>query len=467
MGYLRQVLTAVGTPTKNRHATAARRRLKGLMGALDPHTIRKLAAATGTTSEQASFVADVGMLGDEAVVKVLKAVANPSAKSLTESLGRLFGKMARQSTTATGRVAEETQRGLRRSLLSLLKEWALDDPNPTEYGAALERISQTLSGLDAEFDLVGGREPERVVQMSIELSTFGPLTERASEHLLFETADGLTTLVALVDGGDLHNPAIRGLSRILYEPDRILALAEAEDVNEATLQSLAVRIGTASIEPLLHVLAAAESRSVRRKIFDCLVGFGAEAAEAALNRLPDDSWYVVRNLLSLARKAGFHFAWFDPEPYLEYAESTVRREAFLLAYLDPKRRTGALALALEDDDDRILLEALAELESSVPSVIASVLAGWIVDTKRVEPHRIAAIKALSSSRSPVVLRALIETSTYRTRFLRRRKIRGDSPTVVASVGVLRERWARNPEAGAVLSLAGRSKHPDVREAGEG
>ncbi len=457
VGYLRQLLSAVGGASNmNTQVSLVRRRLAGLIGALDPDTIRELASATGATTDQASFVSDISLLGDEAVARVLKAVANPTARSLTDSLARLFGKMASQGTDAAGNLRAETQRALRRSLLELMKEWALEDPNPAEYGAALDRISQSLQDLGAEWTLGEGNEPERLLQMSIELSTFGPVVERAAEYLLFNTAGGLTTLVQLIEGEDPANPAVREIAHLLEDPDRILSLADAEDVEEETLRSVVERMGSDAIPPLLEVLSRAESRALRRKVFDTLVSLGAEAAEAGLRKLPDGRWYVTRNLLSLARKAGYHFPWFDPDPYLDAPEATIRREAYRLAYLDPKRRTQALADAIDDDEDRIVFEALAELEDGVPSRIARALSPWATDASRSDKKRIGAIKALGNSRAPVVLTALISAASYKTRFLRRRKVRKPDGIVSAALQVLADQWNRNPDAQIVLALASKA-----------
>ena len=473
VGYLRQLLSAIGSPSGpgSSQGSMVRRRLTGLIGALDPETIRELAAAAGQSSDQASFVADMSVLGDQAVARVLKAVADPTARSLTDSLGRLFGKMARQGSDPSGGIRVETRQALRRSLLELLKEWALEDPNPTEYGSALDRISQRLQGLGSTWALGRGNEPERLLQMSIELATYGPVVERAAEYLLFQTDGGLTTLVKLVEDQDPSNPAISAIVQILKDPSRILSLASADDVDDSTLQSIVDRMGEDAIAPLLEVLAEAESRAVRRKTFDTLVRLGTPAAAAALRRLPDPRWYVTRNLLSLARKAGYHFAWFDPDPFLESDEGTIRREAYLLAYLDPKRRAGALERAIDETEGRIVLEALAELERGVPSLVAESLSGWIKDESLSDKVRRHAIRALASSRAPVVVSALVDATSYRTRFLRRLKLRKGDAVVHAALGVLGQNWGRNPEAQAVLALARRAglepSHPQDGEVADG
>ena len=454
VGALRQLLGAAGGPAgAGTQVSLVRKRLSGLIAALDPDTIRELAGASGPTADQASFVADMSVLGDEAVARVLKAVANPTARSLTDSLGRLFGKMARQGVDSGGSLRSETQQALRRSLLELMKEWALDDPNPTEYGSALDRISQKLQGLGAQWELGTGNEPERILQMSLELSTHGPVVERAAEHLLFQTEGGLTKLVNLIEGEDPSSPAVVAIAALLEDPDRIRSLVDAEDVDDATLDAVVHRMGEGAITPLLEVLARSQSRSVRTKVFQSLVGFGAAAAEGALRSLPDERWYVTRNLLLLARKAGYHFPWFDPDPYLESPEPLVRREAYKLAYLDPKRRTKALVRALEDSEDRLVQEALAELESGVPSVVASALSTWVTDETFTDKVRLTVIEALANSRAPIVLSALLSASSYRSRVLRRRRLRKTDEVARAALWVLASRWGQNPEAREVLTLA--------------
>lgn len=125
--------------------------------------------------------------------------------------------------------------------------------------------------------------------------------------------------------------------------------------------------GAAAAEPLLDRLAAEESMSLRRFIIDRLIEIGPLAREAAIRRLNDSRWYVLRNLLIILRSMN------DPalpdllRPLLGHEDRRVRQEVvrILLHY----REAGAekqLLTDLEGGDSAAQLTAIG-LAPSCPS----------------------------------------------------------------------------------------------------
>lgn len=65
-----------------------------------------------------------------------------------------------------------------------------------------------------------------------------------------------------------------------------------------------LRVGEPFVEPLYNRLAGEENISLRRFYMDLLIEMGEAARDAALLRLGDSRWYVVRNLLIILRTLG-------------------------------------------------------------------------------------------------------------------------------------------------------------------
>lgn len=127
----------------------------------------------------------------------------------------------------------------------------------------------------------------------------------------------------------------------------------------AALGSLIEAVGAPFVDPLLDRLATEQNRSTRYFFIQCLKGLGAAVATRAGQRLGDQRWYYLRNLLALLREVG------DPSlagvirPLFHHSHPKVRHEALKagLCFHD--------ALA-----QRLLLEQLDSGETSV--VVAAV-----------------------------------------------------------------------------------------------
>jgi len=142
------------------------------------------------------------------------------------------------------------------------------------------------------------------------------------------------------------------------------------------IRALILRVGSPFAEPLLDLLAEEADRSRRRYVLDCLQKLGAAARPAALLRLSDARWYVVRNLVLLLRNLG------DPgvAPYLHrlihHPHARVRQEVFkALLHLGDPRMEQLLLKGLDspDPDERLQFMQSAE-KSRSPQVLEKLLA---------------------------------------------------------------------------------------------
>lgn len=118
-------------------------------------------------------------------------------------------------------------------------------------------------------------------------------------------------------------------------------------------------VGEPFIDPLLDRLATEKNRSIRYFFIQCLKGLGTAVATRAGQRLGDQRWYYLRNLLALLREVGDSSLAGVIRPLFRHPHLKVRQEALKvgLCFHD--------ALA-----QRLLLEQLDSRETSV--VVAAV-----------------------------------------------------------------------------------------------
>jgi len=113
------------------------------------------------------------------------------------------------------------------------------------------------------------------------------------------------------------------------------------------IRQLIEKIGSVIAPLLLDRLAEESDRSLRRYFLDCLAQLGTGARTALIERLDDDSWYFLRNLIMLLRKLD------DPEVlprlrrFADHPHPRVRQEILrtFLHFRDPQA-------------DKLLLEGL-------------------------------------------------------------------------------------------------------------
>lgn len=119
------------------------------------------------------------------------------------------------------------------------------------------------------------------------------------------------------------------------------------------IRELVTDIGAPFVEPLIEKLATEDNRSLRRFWFDCLSNLGEAVRNAALARLNDEQWFVVRNLLVMLRNFNDAIVVEAVLRQAEHQHPKVRSEALrnLLHYQDPAA-------------DRLILEELQHADPS-------------------------------------------------------------------------------------------------------
>jgi HEAT repeat protein len=208
------------------------------------------------------------------------------------------------------------------------------------------------------------------------------------------------------------------------------------------------------VEPLIQRLAEESSMSLRRYYLECLYEIGDAAKEAAILYLNDDSWYVVRNMVSLLRRFGDSAVVRHFRTIAGHSHPKVRQEVIRSLYAFNHAEADNLIQKefRSSDHERVLAAIQLAEQSRNPATLEClrrILAMTMIAGAEYELKR-AAVKTLGKIANPVVLpdleRILNQKSLFASTLLKRLKT-----DIVQSL----ENY-RGPEARSLLEKLTRS-----------
>ncbi|MFI5234226.1 MAG: hypothetical protein ACHQXA_00815 [Gemmatimonadales bacterium] len=461
VGYLLQIADEV-KDNVDPAASGLQRRVSRLVSALRPETLRRLLEMGGDAAQRRRFVLDASQgMAVSAVVELVKAAADTSHQSISHSLVRLLSKFAAHAEVGAPEGRKEADHALRDNVRQLLSGWELNDPNPDQYTDILEAMSR---------DAIARRpampeqecEPSRLIEMAIEVDVLGESVRRAVDIRV--AAGELPAVLDTLERAPRVNGTVATLWEYLATTDRLRELLALAEIPFSLVDRLAVRLGSEAAEPMLEAYAAAESRTVRRKLHDRLAQLGPGIGDQVVARLIDTPWFVQRNMLSLLGAMPSWPEGFSPEPWVRHADARVRREAYRLAFRLPDRRDAAVNAAIADADEAVLrLGLTAALESCPPAAIPRITA-VANDSARGEAVRGLALRVLGGVRSPATLALLLDYTMTKQGIFRRDRLAPRSVESLAALAALAQHWAAHAEARAVLDLAAKSEDAEIRAA---
>ncbi len=440
-----------------------RSQVSGLIEALDPETLEHLLDMGGDFDKRKKFVLDASQsLAVDSVIKILESAASASGQNISTLLVRLLKKLALHAQEPSAPGAEEAKTALRDNVEELIQNWNLEDPNPDRYTMVLDAMANANPALKTESRGEERSGALRVVQMALEVDAFGTTVEAALDDLLGRRE--IAALLDLIEDVDHDNKVARKIGDLLSDGRRFYQLLTEDVLDESTIGRLADRIGEDAVDPLLRVLSEADSRELRRKVFDQLIRMGPMIGPWVMSHLEDERWFVKRNMLALVQRMDPRPPELDPEDYLRHSDARVRREGFALAITYPAHRARAMSLALADSDERLVRLALGVAAKGLTPALVPAILNRVVRAERPPALRALGIQALTNAPMPMARDALVEICLEGRGFLGRKALAPRSPEVLAALGVLARTWSADPKAEKVLEMALRSKDPDVRRA---
>src|SRR6267143_2675296 len=197
VGYLLQIADEL-KHTGGAEAAALRRRTSKLVGALHPGTLRRLIEMGGDNAQRTKFAIDATHgLAVDAVLEIVRAMADASHKTVSDPLVRMLAKLAQHAEQGTGAARPQADEALREQVHDLLTGWTLEDPNPDPYERALRRMAGAAPATATPGETNHAAESVRLLQTGLEVGVLGPGAWRAVGRLV--EGDGVAALVDLLE----------------------------------------------------------------------------------------------------------------------------------------------------------------------------------------------------------------------------------------------------------------------------
>ncbi|UCG86848.1 MAG: hypothetical protein JSW71_23630, partial [Gemmatimonadota bacterium] len=461
VGYLLKIAEELRT-SQGGEAVALKKRVSKLVSSLDDKTKGRLLHMGGDRLQRQRFMlnASEGMTLD-AVIDLVKAWAGTEEQDISHSLVRMLEKLSRHADEGSGVRRDNAEASLREQVRGLIQNWSLTDPNPDAYSASLEAMSRERIGFAVPSKERFLPEPQRLLEMALEVDTVGDQVFRAVDRLVeegelgwvleqIEQADAPTVTQAVWDylgGGKLRDM----LTEQNLDPD--------------TLDAIVNRMGMGSAEPMLDVLAETESTQSRRMLVDRLAKLGSEIGPRVVAWLDDPRWYVQRNMLSVLAELPKLPPGFNSAKFLQHSDARVRRQAVTVSLRIAALRDRAVCSAIADSDERINRMGMnAALESCPEAAIALVVQK--ATAAESEAQRLMAIQVLGASGRPAALNALLAIAKPKRRSLLGLRPRAWGRESLAAVRALRS-FESDDRARRVLEMAAKSRDTDLVRAATG
>ena len=438
------------------------KRISTLVSSLNPATLRRLLEMGGDVSQRKRFMLDAaeGMAVD-AVMELVQAAADTSHQTISHSLVRLLTKLAshaEQGTAPALRASAESE--LREHVQRLIANWTLEDPNPDNYRVVLDHIARAAPLFAPTDPSANGPEPERIIQMSLELDSLGEPVTRAMDALVRRR--DLLRLLTLVSNAPEQSRAAATMWRQLASPDQLRAALRETPIDFTLVDQLVPRLRLAAADPLLDALEVSPLRAVRRKLLELLTQLGPEIVTVIEARLPDERWFVVRNMLMLLADLGAQNAEHGSS-HARHADPRVRREAIRILLGIPSTRERAVCAGLDDSDERVVRVALQAAVERCPHSAVAILQRRVTEGTLDAELVSQAIAVMASVRTTEVREWLLERVVGLAGGLfSRPRLAPKSPTMLAALNALAVHWGRGRGVGAVLALALGSSDIEIR-----
>src|SRR3954465_6369398 len=179
VGYLLQIGEELKT-AEAPEAAGLQRRVSRLVGSLKTSTLERLLEMGGDKTQRRRFLLDASQgITVEAVIDLVKAASAAEGQTVAHSMLRMLSKLAHHPSSGDAPRAR-TDPTIRDVMRRLVDDWSLDDPNPEAYRQALQSMSGRANTKPASNGAVPTDcEPERMVQIAIEVGAMGPQVRSA------------------------------------------------------------------------------------------------------------------------------------------------------------------------------------------------------------------------------------------------------------------------------------------------
>ncbi len=459
VGYLLQIGEELKT-AEGPEAAGLQRRVSRLVGSLKESTLARLLEMGGDKAQRRKFLLDASQgITVEAVVDLVKAASAAEGQTVSHSMLRMLSKLAHHPST--GGVRPKADPAIRDVMRRLVDDWSLSDPNPEAYSKALESMSSLRTAPEkASLNAVPTEvEPERLVQIAIEVGAMGPQIRAAMVDLV--KAGRAEVLLDLVE----RAPSVEAATPVweFLKSERILdVLLEMPRVDMPLITRFSKRMGIETATTLLSAAAVFEDAKTRTQFYDLIQSMGDEAGAAIADRIAVSTPAVQRELLGLLGRLAALPSGFSARRFLDSEEALVRREAVRLLLRNPAERDETTMSALSDPDDRVVFAGLTMAQERCPPAGINLIKQRVDRGELDSQLRTMGIRIVAQQHTPATLAWLLGFVVTETQWARRPKLRQSTPEMLAALSMVVANWGSDPAAVNVIRLAEQSRDPEVR-----
>ena len=460
VGYLLQIGEELKT-AEGAEAAGLQRRVSRLVGSLKESTLEKLLEMGGDKAQRRRFLLDASQgITVEAVIDLVKAASAAEGQTVSHSMLRMLSKLAHHPS-AGGGVRAKTDPTIRDVMKRLVDDWSLDDPNPEAYRQALENISSTrgIAESASSNGIATECEPERMIQIAIEVGAMGPQIHSAMTGLFKSgRVEMLLDLVEQAPKGGAGTP----VWDFLVEEGVFESLFEQPRLDIPLVSRFVRKLGASAAPTLISAVLVFDDPKMRAQFYDLLQPLGDDIGPAIAQRIPDAPPAVQRELLALLGRLTTLPSGFSALDYLHNPEPLVRREAVRLLLRDSSTREQAIMSALADPDDRVVFAGLTAAQEKCPRDGIKLIKERVDRGQLDSQLRTMGIRIVAQRRTDETLAWLLEFVVTEAHWPRRPKLRPSTPEMLAALSMIAATWRDDPDAAIAVRLAEQSKDGEVR-----
>lgn len=459
VGYLLQIGEELKT-AEGPEAIGLQRRVSRLVGSLKQSTLEKLLEMGGDKAQRRKFILDASQgVTVEAVIDLVKAASAAEGQTISHSMLRMLSKLGHHPTVTGAR--GYTDPTLRDVMKRLVDDWSLDDPNPETYRQALQAMSSVRKPAPVKGNgaVATECEPERMIQIAIEVGTTGPQIEAAMAELVQTgRVDLLLDMVERAPSAESAAP----VSEFLRNKQVFESLLEQQRIDMPLVGRFVQRMGSEAVATLLAAALSFEDAKTRSQLYDILQSLGDVVGDAVAARIPEANQAVQRELLALLGRMSALPDGFAPRPYLGSADPFVRREAVRLLLRNPADRDETIMTALSDPDDRVVFAGLTVAQDRCPAAGVDLIRQRVDRGELDSQLRTMGIRIVAQKRTAESLAWFLGFVIAEAHWPRKPKLRPSTPEMLAALSMIATHWRYDPAAETALKLAEQSRDPEVR-----
>ncbi len=458
-GAIKQVVEE--TPADATAAEVGYQRTSRLIAGLKPDVLASaLAGQTNVSDRKRTLNGAVNIISPAAVHALAIAAAAAYEQPASGVLDLLLRKLETEVSQFSGAAREQADHAFRSLVQQLIGTWASATVDMTtsgfEHFFQEEKQSKAGAGVTPE--------PERIIQLALETGAVGSVLWTAVSE--FSTDDNLRVLIGMLKDAPEGSRAAEMIAQQFANPQRLTLLLREEPVDFEAVDVLLRHMQLAAGETLLSELIRSNQRVTRRAIIERLARLGPGLEPLILDRLKDERWFVLRNMLHVINESGSPTTRVPIANYQNHADPRVRREAMQLLFKDPVARDRALATAFKDSDPAMLRVALKAARSGLPDAGVPVLAKRILDPDFPPEFRVPSIQLLGRSKSLLALDSLLKYVSGGTTLLGKPKLAAKTPEMISALKGLARTWSSERRAKVLIELAAVSTDPQILAAAQ-